>query len=94
MLVHVEAVVFVLLLLDLARRAAVAGTCGAWVVQDERVAQAVLLEADTIALWEGAAVVHHLLVVLRQGVVLQLLQLVTGRHVSELLAAMVIQYST
>lgn len=89
LLIHIYAIVLILLLLSLARAAA-AATCYSLVVHDERVAQAILLQADAIVLGEGAAMVN-LMSVLRQGVVLELLEFVAGGHVAELLAAMVIQ---
>lgn len=87
LLVHIDAEVLVLGLLTLIDilRAVVA----ALIIQHERVPQAILL--DPIALGERAAVVHHLAVVLRERVVLQLLELVAGGQVTELLAPVVVE---
>jgi len=76
-----------------------AGSGGTWIVQNEGVAKAVLLDADATALlcicWLiRAAVVHHLLMMLWHRVVLQLLELVAGGHVSELFPTVVVQDGT
>ena len=62
------------------------------VVQHKRVPKSILL--DAIALWERAAVVNNLSMMLRQGMVLKLLKFVTCRQVPELLAPVMIQYSS
>ena len=85
LLVHVDTIVLVLLLLSSLSRAATAAARHSGIIQDERVAETVLLQAHSIVLREGPVVV------LRQRVVLQLFELVARRHVPELLATVVIQ---
>ena len=72
-------------------RCIIAGSRTAWIVQNEGIAKAVLLDADAAALLVRAAMVYHLLMMLWHRVVLQLLELVAGWHVSELLATVVVQ---
>jgi len=76
-----------------------AGCGGAWIVQNEGIAKAALLDADATALlcicWLiRAGVVHQLLMMLGHRVVLQLLELVAGGHVSELFPTVVVQDGT
>ena len=72
----------------------VAGVGTTWIVQNEGIAKAVLLDADAAALLVRAAMVYHLLMMLWHRVVLQLLELVAGGHVSELFPTMVVQDGT
>ena len=63
-----------------------------WIIEDEGIAKTILLDAHAVVLGKGGAgMVDHLCMVLRQRVVLQLLKLVSCRHVSELLSPVVIQ---